>query len=163
MGTREFIKSGFWFAVAGAIPGLCLIFVTWAQDQSPAAQIPPNIYTLWVFAPAVIAGAGGMTFGADILDRTIVDTPLRAVQVGIRVACISFALYVPILAAVTWVGDGRGSPQLLLIWVLLYLMFGAMSVGWLVVTVGAAAGWLLYRTRPDADAGDDSQVIGNDL
>ena len=165
MGTREFVKSGLWFAVAGAIPGLCFIFMTWAQDPYPAGQTPAYIYKLWVLAPAVIAGAAGMIVGVDILDRTEVSSPRRAARVGMRVACISFVLYIPIMAVVTWVADGRPSPLLLLTWLLLYLIFGSLFAGWLILSVGAAAGWLLYRTRPDAEgaAVDETISVERDL
>jgi hypothetical protein len=147
VGTREVIKSGLWFAAAGAVPGLCLILVTRAQGPDPAGGVPDFIYKLWVLGPALIAGACGMGFGVDILDRTAVNTPWRATLVGVRVACLSFLTYMPVLAAVTWVADGRREPLLLLGWVLLYLVFGALYAGWLIVSVGAAAGWLLYRSR----------------
>ena len=151
MGTREVIKSGLWFAAAGEVPGLCLIFITSAQGPAPAGEVPDYIYKLLVLGPAVIAGACGMGFGVDILDRSTVNTTWRATLLGIRVACISFLTYMLILAAVTWVADGRREPLLLLYMVLFYLVGGAVFFGWLIVLVGAAAGWLLYlssRTAP---------------
>jgi uncharacterized membrane protein len=151
MRSKESIAAGSWFTLAGATPGLCLVLYLGAHDPNP----PPHyIYGLWVVVPAVIAGISGLGIGGDILNRSIINSSLGAAKRGIRIACTSLVIYLPLMGFAASTQYDRISPWLTLNMAFMYLIFGSIYAGWLVVIIGALAGLLLYQGSLLLDTSD---------
>jgi hypothetical protein len=117
-----------WFSVAAVIPAAFALYL----DAKP---ITPLEFFLVCGLPVIIAGLCGFVLGARILDPGAVGRPAAAALCGMWVMALMFILYV---AGVS-VAAGSGEA-----FVTLFLA-GILFVGWLLLIVGAASGWLLYK------------------
>ncbi len=115
--------------------------------------LPPlEFLFLAALLPVICAGLSGYFFAAPLLDPDGDFTPWRAAGRGIITAFAGFGLYC-LLAALGFTVVTAFQRGLLdaaaTFFTALGLIFiaGLLLVGWLLVLVGGASGWLLWRYR----------------
>jgi hypothetical protein len=125
----------------------------------PAAWFAPVLlrahdaasWALYVALPGAAGAAAGALLGRTLATPGGVGDGASAALRGAGVGALALLLFAPLFAAgVKWSEPGWTSVLGL---TALVLELGALAVGWAVLVVGGAVGWLLYRgTRARARA-----------
>jgi hypothetical protein len=126
-----------WFAGAGAIPGLLVILLASYDGTAP----PLIIFGLWI-ATILIAGVYGAALGALILDPSRVGTGSQAFLQGGVVAGFSFVTFVFLFSLYFGLQPG---PFDFFTAFFIFMLYGSLLFGWLVLLIGGLTGWLLFR------------------
>jgi len=136
------IYAAMWFMLAGCVPVLFVVL----YGLSHGNGLPIDRYLfLFILPPVLLAGIFGFLIGADILNPTKVKASRQAAVRGLLVAVLSwltFTVVVSILAPFT--EPFRVNP---ISWFIGMFLISALLVGWLILIVGIAAGWLLYKHK----------------
>ena len=140
-----------WFAAASCAP---VIFVFWGFSIS-LSDAP--VFNAFFFAvlPIAIAALCGFGPGSRILDPNQIKTSRQALVQGIKVGLLSYALFAPLfslgLAIALRLEEGGGGiiDFIGIFFASLYLALsvGLIFVAWLLISVSAIAGWLLFKLR----------------
>jgi hypothetical protein len=133
-----------WFVRAAAIP-CSLILALVSANEPPGSVNKFLLHFLVILAgPAVIAGGWGAALGAAILDPAATRSAGRAAFRGLAVSAVSFVTYIVVIGFCLG-GLGYGSLGDFVRLFIVFLVYGTIYVGWLMVAVGALAGALLYK------------------
>jgi hypothetical protein len=144
IGLRERLRAGVWFACAGAIPAVLFLLLFGGRTLDLQALL------FFLLAPSTIAGLFGEFLGASILDEGEVSTAAEACWRGLVVAVFSFITYLIVLVVPFTRNPNAPDPFATFLFLCFY---GSIFVGWLVLLVGASAGWLLFKCRAQLGAG----------
>jgi len=148
LGLKARLMVAAWFAGSACIPVLFFFVFSWAISSN--SRFDAALWFIWLFAAIPISSAAllGFIFGCQIVDPYSRITSGRAALRGMALASFSFVLTIVacgMLAAVStnlsWSDSLVRSAEIMF----LTFIFGFFVVGWLVVIIGALAGWLLYR------------------
>ena len=153
LGLKARLMAAGWFAGAACVPVIFFFLLFWMGMGGSAGsgfRLDVTIWILWLFAAIPISAAAllGFTLGSQIIDPLYRTTAWRAALRGTLVAFFSYVLFA-IACAVSVAASTDSSQTASLsdaasMMVMLFL-FGFVFVGWLILIVGAFAGWLLYR------------------
>ena len=132
--------AGFWFMASAAL--LIIPIFIFMVEPSPFR----NNVVWFLLAPLLIGGLVGSLLGASILDAQRVRSGWRAALRGLLIAAIAYLIYAFILSA--WTGftnhGGLSFGAAFGRTIVLILVGGVLVFGWMVVLVGAFAGWALH-------------------
>jgi hypothetical protein len=144
--------AGLWFAVASCIP-VIFIFVVLLDSYDFVSKI-----LLFAVLPISITFLLGFGLGSDILIPHKVKTSKQAMIKGLKVALSSYLVFIPLfaisIALYHSIFDRTPHEWLAVDFVrslfaslIIASYFGSIIIGWLVLIVGAIAGWLLLKYR----------------
>ena len=146
------LRAALSFAIAGSIPGLCLLLYVLSQSGSNNNFNPFAV--LWVIIPGVFDGIAGFFKGAKILNQESTTTVWQAAYRGLFVALTAWFSLVAFLVAI-WAVTGvisydpdsyynelsfKNLPYLLYVILLTSLSFG--SLYW---AFGVITGLILFK------------------
>jgi hypothetical protein len=127
--------SAAWFAFVAYVV-VVIIFRRW-----PAPG--PFYFFIWQIVPIIIGGLLGFILGAQILISGKVRKPIEAVVIGIKVSVITYFTSSLIAYVVIMIDSIIADHELRLGWQIYSFFYVTFYFGWLIIVVGAAAGWLL--------------------
>lgn len=133
--------AGVWFGVAAVIP-VAYYLLRFSDTGLP---IFGGSVILTAVVPVVIAAVCGALLGSTILEPAEVKNAFQAVMRGVMVSLLSFLLLFTIPALISLVASPDIAGTALAFGI--FFLYGLFIVGWLVATVGAISGWLLYLVR----------------
>lgn len=142
-GPRMF--SAVWFAGTALVP---LLFLTGFTGLGNTSGGGDSFFLIGI--PILLAATAGFSVGARILDRSTTRSGFGAVWKGVLTAGLSFIVYLVLLSVVagfTAYSAIRESGELLNAVAgvfVLYLYYGSMILGWIVLISGALSGALLH-------------------
>ncbi|MDQ2856533.1 MAG: hypothetical protein M3R68_09405 [Acidobacteriota bacterium] len=134
--------AALWFMAAVLLPVL-FVFGTFLQAPAPRADIL-EVVIWFLLIPLLITGLLGSLLGARILDSTKKRSGWGAAFRGLLITGAAFLFSAIIISA--W--DAHKNEYTRFINTLfMMLLVGSMVIGWVVVLIGATAGWLLYQIQ----------------
>jgi hypothetical protein len=102
------------------------------------------IWGLYVVLPGVAAAAAGGLLGRPLAVPGGAGDASSAALRGAGIGALALLLFAPLYAAGLRLAEPGWSSMLGL--AAMVVTLGALAIGWAVLAVGGAVGWLLYRT-----------------
>jgi len=157
LGLKARLMAAGWFAAAACVPVFLTILVFGTALGGGAGSgfgFGWVIWFLWLFAliPVSAAMLLGFIFGGRIVDPIHRSTGRRAALWGTLVASCSYVLLSAAWAGSITLSSNPYRPASLsdaASSFLMLLFLGSILVGWLILGVGAVAGYLLYLASRD--------------
>lgn len=122
------------------IVGLIVLSVALFLNNNPR-PLAPFEFSIIVLLPMTVSGLCGALLGSDIFDSSKIKTSLRAALHGTLIVLLSFIVWdvlISIIIPVLYAGESGASIFLT------FLIYGMLSVGWLMAILGTVAGWLIH-------------------
>lgn len=160
--------AGAWFAAASLILIGAIAFVVFQpRFEGPRGNNFPDLQffydnfvlaLLFIALPFLCACFGGILYGSDILDLNRVETARKATICGLKASLTAWVAFIPLFSALVafYMGFFDRSKQegffVAIIKSFFAMLFytslvGSIAFGWLILIIGAVAGWLLFRSQ----------------
>lgn len=140
-------SAALWYAVAALIP-TAFVFAPSLRASPPGPQT--WIDWLVLMLPAACAAVSGFLVG--VRRQTGKPSGWRSALRGVAVATLAFVLFSLAVGVFTAVDEGDWSYVLLV--PPFALLFGGARAGWIILLVGAGAGWAFDRVFTPHREGD---------
>ena len=137
------LVAALWFMLAGGVTGGGVVLYDLAQPLHNARGETGFLLFLYVIVPALLAGISGFFIGAGILNPSRVTGARQAGVRGLLVSGAAWLVFAVVMATVSARESSASLPYMLF----LVLVFGSVTVGWVIAAAGVATGLLLYRHR----------------
>jgi hypothetical protein len=142
-GLKMRLTAAAWFSVFGYVPVGFFLEVF----QGPMFNSGSQTWTYGAL-PISAAALSGFIFGARILDPWNIETAARAILQGIKIAFLSYILFLGML--VLFVAFSAESPSIVhrisgsIVAFFVLGFYGSIFVGWLIFLMGLMGGFLLF-------------------
>jgi len=153
LGLKARLMTAGWFAGAACIPISLIFLLCGAMKFNSLSDLTFShvLWFVWLIGTIPVSAAAlmGFIFGCRIVDPFYPTTPGRAALRGTLVAFFSYVLFVMAYGvSITLLSTNyrEASLSAAVSMMVVVFLFGFVLVGWLLLIVGALAGWLLYRT-----------------
>jgi hypothetical protein len=137
------LVAALWFTLTGGVTGGGVVLYDLVRPLRNTRVEMGFLLFLYVVVPGLLAGVSGFFIGAGILNPSRVTGARQAGVRGLLVSGAAWLVFAVIMASVS----ARGSSASLSYMLFLVLVFGSVTVGWVVAAAGVATGLLLYRYR----------------